>query len=350
MRTIFVTIICLLTFIGSLHAQDAKTNRIKEIRAAYADAKKKIDQNGKNGKSHKDMSVEVNNVLDEEADITENTVTNFYFDESVDEEDLVNKKLYFISEYCTAHGNTRYCEMLFNPKDGKLMFSYMKGETDAGFVVESRYYFDANGRLVEQKHNTPNSWTDENSEKEKAQKLVNWFDMVNSNDRITPLQGHDVFLDSPAKNAIIKDIRSHYAKAKEKIDKNDKSDHQRDVHITIHDMGDNWPPRTTDINFYFEETMYGDDVKDICYFISQHRRSMSFDNYEEYLFEPGSKNLIFFYSRSREEGEQFEHRFYFDKEGRCIEAKTEDEETDYGHGAKWEAADLLTVFQNIMEP
>ena len=46
--------------------QADKNARIKEIRAVYAQAKKKIDMNGKNGKSPKDMNITKNHLIDEE--------------------------------------------------------------------------------------------------------------------------------------------------------------------------------------------------------------------------------------------------------------------------------------------
>ena len=52
--------------LGTCLAQDQKTERIKYIRKCYAEAKKKIDANGKNGKSPKDMRVIINRLEDED--------------------------------------------------------------------------------------------------------------------------------------------------------------------------------------------------------------------------------------------------------------------------------------------
>ena len=53
MRTILLSIICMMA-LGTCQAQDQKAERMKYIRKCYAEAKKKIDANGKNGKSPKD--------------------------------------------------------------------------------------------------------------------------------------------------------------------------------------------------------------------------------------------------------------------------------------------------------
>ena len=49
MRATIITIVCMLAF-AAAQAHDSKPERIKQIRTAYAQAKKKIEQNGKNGK------------------------------------------------------------------------------------------------------------------------------------------------------------------------------------------------------------------------------------------------------------------------------------------------------------
>ena len=62
--------------------QADKNARIKEIRAVYAQAKKKIDMNGKNGKSPKDMNITKNHLIDEEICIYDMESLDYYFDES----------------------------------------------------------------------------------------------------------------------------------------------------------------------------------------------------------------------------------------------------------------------------
>ena len=344
MRTFFIMTMVILGCWDSVLAQNPKSERIKEIRSAYAKAKDKIDKNGKNGRSPHDMSIIINNVADEEAEITSEDHLDFYFDERVAEDGNHPKQLFFVAGNSSLHGNSKYCEWLYDT-DGNLMFSYMKAETDAGYVVESRYYYDTSGKCIEQKHNTPNTWTSEKEELEKADRLLKLFKMTTSGEDLTPYPDHEDGV-KPYTDQQMKHIREIYAQAKDKIAKNDKSSTPRDATITVHDLGEDWPPRTITTQFFFETV---NDEDDCCYFISQHNRSMSFDQYSEYLFEPQTNNLIFSYYRSREEGEQYETRYYFDEKGRCIEVKSDEEETDYGYLSRHLANDLLFLFRAISQ-
>ena len=224
--------------LGTCLAQDQKTERIKYIRKCYAEAKKKIDANGKNGKSPKDMRVIINRLEDEDIPLYDTEQLDFFFDEKVVDGLATKQPPYFIVENWGNHGHIRYNEVLLDPKDHQVIFCYMRGETDAGFVVESRYYYDAKGQCIEQKHNTDNSW------KENAEFYMKLFSKLTYNGYFTPLD-----LDKPKKPTTpkaerLKHIRALYAQAKEKSAANDKEDMSNDLHITIHDLGDDQPPRT----------------------------------------------------------------------------------------------------------
>ena len=43
---------------------------------------------------------------------------------------------------------------MVNPTTQQVVFCYMRGETDGGVVVESRYYYDENGKCIETKSNS----------------------------------------------------------------------------------------------------------------------------------------------------------------------------------------------------
>lgn len=333
-------LICLMALVSAQAQTDATAARIKLIRSAYAKAKEKIEKNGKDGQSPKDMVVVTNDVTDEEADITDWNETTYYFDETYDDNSKSVKKPYFIVEKWTSHQHTLYHELLINPDDGRLMFSYRKGETDAGFVVESRYYYDAQGKLIEEKHNTPNSWSNGDSEREAASKMMEIFRLVNTSEYLSSVELTQSTLIAP-KPGRIKHIREVYASAKDKIAKDAKSEYQRNVHITVRDAGDQWPPTTNELHFYFDTH---------CYFISQHRYFMGFDHYSEYLFEPGTTDLIFAYSRGREEGEEREWRYYFNEKGLCVEAISNAEEIDYGYSDRLAAKDYLLIYDKIIHP
>ena len=340
MRTILLSIICMMA-LGTCQAQDQKAERMKYIRKCYAEAKKKIDANGKNGKSPKDMRLIINRLEDEDIPLYDTEQLDFFFDEKFVDGLATKQPPYFIIENWGNHGHIRYNEVLLDPKDHQVIFCYMRGETDAGFVVESRYYYDAKGQCIEQKHNTHNSWTTPETEKENAEFYMKLFSKLNYNGYFTPLD-----LDKPKKPTTpkaerLKHIRALYAQAKEKSAANDKEEMSNDLHITIHDLGDDQPPRTTEKRIYFD--------KDGIYFISCTSKSMQFNGYSEYLFEPKTKDLVFSYTRGAEEGQVYDWRYYFDENGDCIETKTNHtDETDDGFYDKRAAKDDQAIFEMLI--
>ena len=341
MKKIFICIVCLLTGFGLQAFGQTKEETISEIRRIYAEAKEKIAQNGKGGNSAKDMNIVLNRLEDEDVPLYDMEDIVVYFDEFSQDDGFPTKHPYFIVENWTNHGHLRYREALLNPQSQRVIFCYMRGETDAGFVVESRYYYDTKGQCVEEKHNTSNSWSSAENEKKYAETCLRVFHMVNHNGYFTPLD-----LDSPKKPTTskaerMKHIRATYAKAKEKIAANAKKEMPDELKITIHDLGDNMPPRTSDMRFYFDN--------DGCYFISSHATSMQLDGYDELLFEPKTDDLIFSYSRGGEEGEVYEWRYYYDENGKCIETKSNSDETDGGFYDKRSAKDLQAIFRVLTE-
>ena len=339
MRTILLSFICMVA-LGTCLAQTTKEERMKYIRKCYAEAKKKIDANGKNGQSPKDLRIILNRLEDEDIPLYDTEQLDFFFEEKNVDGLTTKQPPYFIAENWGNHGHIRYREVLLDPKDHQVIFCYMRGETDAGFVVESRYYYDAKGQCIEQKHNTDNSWTMPETEKENAEFYMKLFSMLNYNGYFTPLD-----LDKPKKPTTpkaerLKHIRALYAQAKEKSAANDKAEISNDLHIILHDLDDDQPPRTMKTRIYFD--------RDGIYFINQSNKSMQLDSYSEYLFEPKTKDLIFSYSRGGEEGQVYEWRYYFDENGDCIETKTNNtDETDDGFYDKRAAKDLQAIF-NIL--
>lgn len=339
MRRITLCIVCLL-MVSCLQALcQTKAETIKEIRKLYAEAKEKVEKNGKNGQSPKDMRIVLNRLEDEDIPLYDMEQLDFFFDETTKDRIAV-KQPYFIVENWSNHGHTRYHEILIDPKTHRVRFCYMRGETDAGFVVESRYYYDNQGRCIEEKAN--NTWTSQEAEKENAANFMKIFEMATYNGYFTPLD-----TDTPAKTVSpkaerMKHIRTLYAKAKAKIAANDKKEMSDDLHIILHDLGDDQPPRTTETRMYFD----GDGI----YFINQQSSSMQMEGYSELLFEPKSKDLIFSYSRGAEEGQVYEWRYYFDENGTCIETKTKNtDETDEGFYDKRSAKDYQALYQEITE-
>ena len=314
--------------------KEQKAARIQEIRNAYAEAKAKVGKNGKNGQSPRDLWIECNDVIDKEADVTSWEGISVYFDSETIGETEVNRP-YFIVENATAHQHLLYREMLISPEDSTLMFCYRRGETDAGFVVESRYYYDTEGKLVEAKHNTHNTWSTPEGEQEVARKYIDLFRTMTQGVLLTR---DGTMTDAPSgpesvarqlaqrtKEQQMTYIRNQYSRAKKKAAQEEHEYQKRNVRIVLHDQGTLWPPMTTEYKFYFETRVV--ELPDqrrhdnYCYFISEHRQRMGFDSYVEYLFDTYSQDLLFYYCKCAEEDGQWEWRRYYDQKGNCIEQK-----------------------------
>ena len=339
--------------------QEQKEARIAEIRSAYAEAKQKMSKNGKNGQSPRDLWIEYNDVLEAQADITEWEGTSLYFDSDTLGGIEVNRP-YFIVENWTAHQHTRYREMLINPKDSTLMFCFRRGETDAGFVVESRYYYDPEGLLIEEKHNTSNTWSSPEGEQEAAKRYIGLFKTMTQGVLITR---EGTMTDAPATPKTATPlmpprseenqkayIRSLYAKAKKRIAEEEHEYQKRNVRLVLHDQGTLWPPMTTEYKFFFDTRVI--DLPDqrrhdnYCYFISEHHQRMGFDSYVEYLFDTYSGDLLFYYCKCAEENEQWEWRRYYDQHGECFEetgVSADEEPLD-----KNDAKNMLGLFYKVM--
>ena len=347
-------------------AQD-KQAQLKHIREMYAQAKEQIAQNGQGGRVPLDMTIRINDGTDFSEDLVMNDVTelHFYFNKY-----RINSELdypdasscYFITEQWGANGHTRYREILFDSNEGVLLFSYMKAETHAGYTVETRYYYDGEGNLIDQKHKVgghdaepgTHSWSSGDGDKALAEAYLKIFeDLMTHQTDLTQENRLDAKVTPKAER--MKFIRSTYAQAKEKIAKNDKSELPLDVQIVIRDQS--WgPPEITELKFYFDavsDQVEPDavSVDNYCYFISEHRHhnNMGSDNYGEFLFAPKSHDLIFSYSCSKEEGELREWRYYFDERGKCIEVKSEAEEVDYGFSDKITAKHYLKIFKALFD-
>ncbi len=358
-------ILALLIGVAAAGAQSSKDAQIKQIRKAYADAKAQIAQNGKNGMAPLDVTVTWNDgtQVDEDFIINEERKLTFYFNKH-----RVNSELdypdasicYFIVEKWSANGHSRYREILLDPNEGTLLFSLTKSETHAGYVTESRYYYDGHGNVIEQKQKAGGGelkpgdvqWDEGDGDKASVADLLDIFDWV-----MNP--GHELAeLSWPVEKTApkaerLKTIRSAYAAAKDKVAKNDKADIRKDVQIVIRDQS--WgPPSTHTVNYYYET--FTDQVEPdatstdhFCYFISErlHHNNMGSDIYNEYLFAPKSHHLIFSYTNAKEEGEQNEWRYYFDENGQCIETKTNSDPQDGGKADKDRVRKLVMIFQKI---
>jgi len=353
MRKIFIVLFAL--FVANMAA---KAQTVEQIRKIYGEAKESIADNGKNGMAPLDIRVTVKSGTEVAQDdfVDEVSELNFYFnkyriDSTLDYPDA--SSCYFVTENWTSNGHTSYREILFDPNEGYLLFSYMRAETDAGYVVESRYYYGAGGQLVDQKHKvggkeaTANaqSWSTAEGDRELAGKYLAIFEMLmNQKNKTTAGNSDQRLKGDPARMRLIRDT---YAQAKKKEEKNNQSVHPRDLQIVVRDQS--WgPPEVTELKFYYD----GDASQDrYLYFVSKHHHhnNMGADEYNEFLFKPQGRSLLFSYCRSVEENQKNEWRYYFDDNGRCIEAKTDAESHDNGADDKMTAKRYLDLFDKICD-
>lgn len=358
-RIFLITAILLLTML-SARGQQAQ---VAQIRKAYAEAKAQIAENGNNGKAPLDMTITVNDgtEVDEDFVINEEQEMTFYFNKhrvNADPDSPEASTCYFIVVKWSANGHSSYREILLDPNKGTLLFSFTKSETHAGYVTETRFYYDAQGNVVEQKQKAGNEevepgsvmWMDASRDKATAAALLNIFDLVMNPGRELTERSKPLVKTAPKADRL-KTIRSTYAAAKDKIAKDDKADVQHNVQIVVHDQS--WgPPQIHTVNYYCDQAEPdAESAGQSCYFISEriHHNNMGPDIYNEYLLAPKSHDLIFSYTNAKEEGEQFEWRYYFDENGKCIETMTNSDTQDGGKEDKDRVRKLVMIFQKITD-
>lgn len=376
MKQTFITIFILLIGSMTIQAQTNKAEKVKNIRAAYAKAKEMIANNGKGGNPALDVHVSSHlvNEVDEDFNIDDDTNLDFYFvkkrkynskEEMFTEENVC----YFIVEKWGANGHTKYREMLFDSDTEKLIFAYMKSESHAGFVIETRYYYDSDGKLIDEKHKAggkdikpeDHSYGNAVDDYKASNHYLSVFrELMQPKGNYNAADGRAAV--AQTKNERLKTIRADYAKAKELIEKK-KQD--QNLSIVVHDQEEgDCPPVVTEINFSFNEWDDGQAPMYRCYFISEHmhHNNMGYDQYSEILLNDKDQrfgdngkpvktiNPMFTYTCVHEEGEKYEWRYYFDENGRCIETKSNHEDTDSGKADKLKTRRLLYIFNALMNP
>jgi hypothetical protein len=363
-RKLFLLLPLLFAFVDGV-AQTTPKAQIQRIRELYAEAKKMVAANGKEGKAPHDMTIELNDgtQVDEDFIINEESELMFYFKKKNEPESYIvdpTSVCYFMTENFEAHGHTHYREWLFDPEKEHLLFVFTRNETDAGYVMESRFYFDEKGKLIEKKYKAGGKDVDEDdeeydgkSELEQAKKYKEIFDLMVNNEDVKDanrLKFKDV--KTAAKADRLKMIKSTYANVKDRVAKNAKSELPRDMRIVVHDqLAEDYPPVTLDLKFYFAPITKGESYENTCYFISKQNSSMYFKEYGEFLLEPGMHKLIFSFTQALEEGETYEWRYYFDENGKCIDTKVksvdEEDNGDSGVGDKESFSKYMRVFNLV---
>ena len=237
MKKTVLAFLALLMMSTTAFAQN-KAQRIKDIREAYAQAKKDMADNDKGEFPPLDIHIDLNDGTEVSEDfiINDNREVDFFFKRirQRTDTDLFDPHCYFIVEKWSADGHTSYREMLFDPFNDRLMFSYMKVETHAGAVIESRYYYDNDGRCIEQKPEQGGmAWSSAETDSEKAKNYLAIFDVLMHQKGV---EGERPVAQASAdKAAQVQHIRSVYAEAKQKVEKDAKSELPRNVQVTIRD-------------------------------------------------------------------------------------------------------------------
>ena len=349
-KTVFALLALLL--VGTAGFGQNKAQRIKEIRNAYAQAKKDMADNGKGGFPPVDIHIDLNDGTEVSEDfiINDERQVDIFFKRIRQrlDTDLFDPHCYFIVEKWSANGHTSYREMLFDPFTDRLMFSYMKVETHAGAVIESRYYYDDFGRCIEQKPEQGGmSWSSAETDYEKGRNYLAIFDALMR--QKSAEAGRQVAQVSADKAAQMQHIRSVYAEAKQKVEKDAKSELPRNVQVTIRDCEDPEMPAQKDVlKFWFDNVADGDTPYNSCYFMSSTTTLGDHDVYSEYLFEPKTPAPIFCFSKQQQnDGPALEWRYYFDKGGKCIEVKGSADRNGPGF-ADWKAATAYQALFKLM--
>lgn len=362
-KKLFITMIIALVSIASATAQANKAAQIAQIRQAYAEAKERVAANGQDGNGPLDVTVTFNtaNEVNEDMVIEEGREIRFFFVNKrkvTSQGDFYDQaECYFITVNWGANGHTVYSEMLFDDSTGRLIFSFDKSETHAGFVVENRYYYDTAGRLIERKVKAGGEETDDSenlygsveNNRKTAQKYLSLFNMIMDHSKVPPTIAKSSGKTTP-KAARMEMIRSNYTDAWKKVEA-EKNGNNQGMHIVIHDQDDGEsPPVTTQLNFYFREWDDGQAPMYRCYFITYLSECMYYRHNTEYLFDDGPQSLLFSYTRAQEEGEQWEWRYYYDENGGCIETRSNHEDTDAGKADKFSARRYLGIFHAVANP
>lgn len=349
----------LLLFCTTMLQAQEKSGQVNQIRKMYADAKKRIAENGKNDATPLDVTITCRDAEQVDTDFTIECSSrqHIYFSKVETPDYWFENVPYFISTTNESNGHSVYREFLYHPEKGHLLFSYMRAETHAGFVVESRYYYDANGQLIEQKHKTGGSdaapgsheWSRWDTDLKMGRDMVQQFrDLMEREDEKDIAHGTKVLKATKADR--LKMIRSHYAKAKNAIARTEKTGDATGVDVIINDQHDNQgPPLTKTYKFFFDyQPDHEGNPAPHCYFFSGRHKSMYMEDYEEFLFDPKTDDLIFFFDTSDEEDMHFEVRLYYDANGHCIESKHNTDINDfdfYCDMQRAKAKKLLRVFR-----
>lgn len=361
-KKIWLSLFLLLLGSMAMQAQSTKADRLKYIRQAYAEAKQKVADNGKDGNPRLDMTIYVKEAPDvsENALIVKETKSTYYYEKvrRMGSEGFFEESngCYFFTRTWKDPDGSSYRELLFDPQDGSLLFSYTHTELYS-MVTDLRYYYDEQGNVIERSYKIDNKDAIKEPKEMKydegnTQRAQLQLDIFNGILNPEP-QGQDTSLETVmTKEKRLQFIRNTYAKAKQKVERDNGDDTSGIITITVHDQEDgDSPAETTEIKFYKELIMQHGTYSTYCYFITANSRSESANSYHEYLFAPESHDLIFSFDQYNVEGRKNEVRIYYDETGESWEMKVSDPEDHDDHVTidTQKALQYIKVFNNMID-
>ena len=142
-------ILCLFVVMTTVQAQAPKQQKVKDILTAYAKAKQQAERDGKTNQPQRRMQVVLNEVLADEDNAPSTTQLTFYFDDVNDSDGQEHSQPYFVREEVTTEGQRIYRDILFDQKLGHHVFTFSRFELSSGNTYETRYYWDADGQLLQ---------------------------------------------------------------------------------------------------------------------------------------------------------------------------------------------------------
>ena len=149
MRKTLLLLFCLFVVMTTVQAQASNQQKVKAILTAYAKAKQQMEHNGKTSQPQRQMQVVLNEVLAEEDNAPSTTLLTFCFDDVTDGDGRERSQPYFVREEVTRESQRIYRDILFDRKSGRHVFTLSRFELPSGSTYETRYYWDADGQLLQ---------------------------------------------------------------------------------------------------------------------------------------------------------------------------------------------------------
>lgn len=148
MRRIACLLACMCVLLVA-HAQNSPAAKacVAEVRKMYQEAKEMMAESDKHEEMQNDMVVTISSM---EAAIGRQVTTYHYYFLNDYEEKLSTyvSRPYFVTRSFNVAPRKYYEEYMYDFATATLRFAFMQWEDISGKVVEERYYFDKNDRLV----------------------------------------------------------------------------------------------------------------------------------------------------------------------------------------------------------